>query len=546
MQAVVLLSAMALRSGVHAQTCATEAVTADARDAMIDEALRVLEEGYVIAQTADRMARAVRLRRCFGRYDSVTDPVELATLLTRDLRSVSHDKHLSIRYSARPLPAMDGAPPPPPMEPAPPPVEPVSLDQARAFGFVRTEILPGNIGYVDIRAFDGRPAVAQAAATVMSFLASSDAVIFDLRQNGGGAGSAVDLLISYLFGTEPVHLNDFYDRAGNLVQATWTLPVVEGTRLEQQAVYVLTSDRTFSGAEAFAYTLQHLERATVVGETTGGGAHTVEPRRLDEHFLITLPTGRPVNAVTKTNWERVGVEPDVAVPAYDALVEAHALALSGLGRMVAPDQLGLPGGERWLRAKQPAAPPTAAASFRGDFETGKLDAWTSVGFGSGDWFVYTDGKVPPDPRQSDPNVPFDVPAPPQGSFAAVSDADRPGVLILYQDITLDRAYKLSASVFYDSAGALASPNVLDLTEEPNQQYRIDVIEPDAAIETLASADVLASLFRTTACDPTRLQPTAASVDLSPWQGRTVRLRLTVVDNAGPLRAGIDDIRLEAF
>jgi hypothetical protein len=100
--------------------------------------------------------------------------------------------------------------------------------------------------------------------------------------------------------------------------------------------------------------------------------------------------------------------------------------LAEFGRVVAADQLGLPGGERSLQAKEPAAP---AADFHGDFETGDLASWTSVGVGAGDWFVYSDGSVPPRPHTTDPGLPFAMPAPPEGRFAAVADMDGPGILI---------------------------------------------------------------------------------------------------------------------
>jgi len=95
-------------------------------------------------------------------------------------------------------------------------------------------------------------------------------------------------------------------------------------------VYVLTSARTFSGAEEFSYNLKSLKRATIVGETTGGGAHPVSGHRIDEHFMIGVPFARAINPITRTNWEGVGVEPDVKVPAADALATALKLIRDGV------------------------------------------------------------------------------------------------------------------------------------------------------------------------------------------------------------------------
>ena len=137
------------------------------------------------------------------------------------------------------------------------------------------------------------PAVAGETATAaMTFLSSTDAVIFDLRQNGGGNPNMVAFLTSYLLGPQAVHLNDFYSRPTNETSQSWTLPYVPGRRLTGADVYVLTSSRTFSGAEEFTYNLKHLKRATVVGETTGGGAHTVGGRRINDRFAIAIPSGR--------------------------------------------------------------------------------------------------------------------------------------------------------------------------------------------------------------------------------------------------------------
>ena len=180
-----------------------------------------------------------------------------------------------------------------------------------------------------------------------------------------------------------------------------------------------------------------------------------------------------------------------------------------------------------------------------DFESGELAGWRSVGSGSGAWFVYSDGSEAPDPEQSDPNAPFHVPDPPQGGFAAVTDMNGPGTRILYRDVGLDGRFALRLTVFYQGSAPFSTPDTLAYdSPEPNQQFRIDLIDPSAPIDSLAAGDVLFNVFRTSPADPTSLAPTAVSVDLSPWAGQTVRLRLAQSDNQGPLRAGVDNIRFE--
>jgi len=180
-----------------------------------------------------------------------------------------------------------------------------------------------------------------------------------------------------------------------------------------------------------------------------------------------------------------------------------------------------------------------------DFESGALTGWRALGSGSGGWFVYTNGSRAPDPAQSDPNVPFDLPDPPQGKFAAVSDMNGPGTLILYRDVKLDGRFMLHLTVFHAGAFGFSSPQTLAYDEPAeNQQFRIDLVAPSAPIDSLASGDVLVNVFKTSTSEPYQRQPTAAKMDVSNWAGQTVRLRLAVTDNRGPLRVGVDNIRFE--
>jgi D-alanyl-D-alanine carboxypeptidase len=180
-----------------------------------------------------------------------------------------------------------------------------------------------------------------------------------------------------------------------------------------------------------------------------------------------------------------------------------------------------------------------------DFESGAITNWQAVGGGSGRWFVYADGHKPPDPAQSDPNVPFDVPDPPQGRFAAVTDMNGPGTRILYRDLRLDGRFTLQLTMFYTGTAPFSSPATLAHdTPEANQQFRIDLLRPSAPIDSVAKGDVLANVFHTASGDPDRRQPTEVQVDVSAWAGQTVRLRLATTDNQGPLRVGVDNIRFQ--
>ncbi len=160
----------------------------------------------------------------------------------------------------------------------------------------------------------------------MTSLAGTRALIIDLRDNGGGSPAMVTFIASYLF-TDSTHLNDLWDRKTGETTQFWTNPHAPGRHFGSiKPVYVLTSSHTFSGAEEFSYDLQAQKRATIVGETTGGGAHPVSGHRIDDHFIIGVPGARAINPITHTNWEGVGVVPDVRVPASNALAVAEKLA----------------------------------------------------------------------------------------------------------------------------------------------------------------------------------------------------------------------------
>ena len=129
-----------------------------------------------------------------------------------------------------------------------------------------------------------------------------------------------------MFAADQTHLNDLWERKSDETHQYWTSPFVPGKRLDGIPAYVLTSGQTFSGAEEFSYNLKNLKRATIVGETTGGGAHPVSGHRIDDHFMVGVPFARAINPISKTNWEGTGVEPDVKVPSADALTTAQKLA----------------------------------------------------------------------------------------------------------------------------------------------------------------------------------------------------------------------------
>ncbi len=294
------------------------------RSTLIDGVILKLDQDYIYPELAKQMERAIRARNAKGEYKALTTGPELADKLTADLREVSHDKHVWIEYRGEG--AMDG----PAGEPSAEQLEAMRPIVAHDnFAFDRVERMDGNIGYLEFRAFVYPALAADTAAAAMHFLANTDALIIDLRHNFGGDPAMVAVMASYLF-DERTHLNDIVLRHGDEVQQYWT-SVLPGTRFGgKKPVYLLISHETFSGAEDFAFALKNLKRATLIGETSGGGAQPQRVFKVTEHFAMAVPFARSLSPITHTDWEGVGVTPDLTVPAAGALNTAYRAALENL------------------------------------------------------------------------------------------------------------------------------------------------------------------------------------------------------------------------
>jgi hypothetical protein len=295
---------------------------------VIDSIGSIITTNYVFPEVAEKMTSLVKTNFKKGTYNSIDDPQALASTLTNDLQSISKDKHLRVIYNPEQIAAQERVVTP---EDSIAYIENrVNQMKFQNFGFKEVKILDGNIGYLDLRAFMNTEYASETAVAAMNFLSSTDVIIIDLRNNGGGSPSMIQLITSYLYPARRIHLNSFYYRPADERTQTWTLPHVPGKRNPDAKVFVLTSSSTFSAAEEFSYNLKHLERATLIGETTGGGAHPGGTINAAEGFMLWTPTGRAINPITNTNWEGTGVEPHVKVPANEALEIAEMKALEYL------------------------------------------------------------------------------------------------------------------------------------------------------------------------------------------------------------------------
>jgi hypothetical protein len=307
---------------------------ATARKAVVDTMSERIERLYVFPDKAKETAKALRRRLAAKEYDRITSAKEFADSLTSHAQAVTHDLHMRVSYRSEPFPPENHDGPPPEAEMK----RMRDMGRRTNYGFERVERLPGNVGYLDLRSFAGVPEAQATAIAAMNFLGNVDALIVDVRRNGGGSPNMIATLLTYLL--EPgdrLMFNTFYERDGNQTDQFWTSPFVPGPRLNGKPVYVLTSPRTFSAAEEFSYDIQTHKLGTLVGAVTGGGANPGGRFRVHEHFAMFIPTGRAVNPVTKTNWEGVGVKPDIAVKPGEALRVAHIDALKKIMETVKDD-----------------------------------------------------------------------------------------------------------------------------------------------------------------------------------------------------------------
>jgi len=300
-------------------------IDAGAPKRIVDAIRKRLNAQYVYPAIAKKTAQALREHLEHGDDQAIATGPELAFALTHQLQEVSHDLHVGVEWQARTSPPGGGETDEDRQQ------QKERLERMKC-GFLNVERLDGNIGYVKFDMFGRVDVCGAEASAAFASLGDVEAMIFDLRDNGGGWPQMVTYVESYLF-AKRTHIYDMYDRNDNKLTPFWTNPDVPGKKLATQPVYVLTAARTFSAAEAFAYDLQSAKRATIVGETTGGGAHPMHPVSLDDHFVLMVPSARPINAVTKTDWEGTGVEPDVKVPADQALDKAKQLAADQLAKL---------------------------------------------------------------------------------------------------------------------------------------------------------------------------------------------------------------------
>ena len=366
--------------GLTQSTTGLPVMTPPITKRLIDSVDHILQRFYILPDKAALMGKQLQHQFKQGRYSRLTNPHQLADQLGQDLQAVQADGHLFIRYDPELAKALQE-------------VNPIrrrtddSLALLNAadqnFGLNRVEILDGNIGYLPVYSFTSFVERARPAFTAaLRFLSQTRAIILDMRFNGGGSPEMVSQLGSYFFSVR-TPFTTIENRIRDSTFVYWADPSKADHLHLTMPVYILTSRSTFSAAEDFSYSMQQAKRAIVVGDTTGGGAHPAGPFQLGQGFLINLPFAQSINPYSKTNWEGIGVRPDIAVKSDLALEKAQELILQQAMAEASTDgqhrKLQWAIHELKARQKQFIVPVEALGRYTGDFngllvyeEAGKL------------------------------------------------------------------------------------------------------------------------------------------------------------------------------
>ena len=311
---IVFLSIPILLNGAISQEYSNK-LSKEERNQIITKAGDLLINNYVSADLGVKCAEYLKKQLQTGVYDRITHPREFVKKLNSDLIKIHEDKHVRVQYISSDQEKLQQ------QNPIVAKMLDISEKALDNYGLREVKVIDGNVGYVDIRSFEPVELAGSKVSSVMDILKDSDALIIDLRENRGGNPAMVQYICSYFF-DQPILLNSFYWRRGDYVEEFWTLSNISGKKRPKVPIFILTSGSTFSAGEEFAYDLQALKRATIIGETTAGGANPGITFRINQRFSIFLPTGRAINPITGTNWEGFGVEPDIRIEAEGAVAVA--------------------------------------------------------------------------------------------------------------------------------------------------------------------------------------------------------------------------------
>lgn len=295
-------------------------LTKEYKEKVIQNLSQLMIDFYVFPEVAKLTEQHLKTQMLDGYFDSFRNNKTFAAALTKSVQTINKDKHMRIRAN-QPYLNLETT------EKSMLTEHIARMDRSREAnaGFKTVKILEGNVGYLDLRGFAGMETGKDITDAYMKLMSRTDAIIIDLSKNGGGSPRMVQYLCSYFF-NQKLLLNSLYWREGNTTEEFWTLDDVGGLKMEDVPLFIMTSERTFSGAEEFSYNMQTQKKATLVGQTTGGGANPGRSMRIDDNLSVFIPTGKAINPITKTNWEGVGVVPEVKTTVEDTYDKTFGLA----------------------------------------------------------------------------------------------------------------------------------------------------------------------------------------------------------------------------
>ena len=305
---------------VVVQSSYSQSLTKEYKTEVVAKLSQLMNDFYVFPEVAKATQVHLETQLKKGHFDEYDDNESFAEALTESVQAINKDKHMRIWQN-------------PPFEApkmTPDRMVEEKLHQRKRHrdyngGFHSVKVLEGNVGYLDLRGFAGLGQGKEFADAYMKLIAQTDAVIIDLSQNGGGDPAMVQYLCSYFF-DEVVHLNSLYFRSSDKTIDFYSLEEVDGIKMTDVPLFVITGERTFSGAEEFAYNMQTRKRATLIGQTTRGGANPGGVRGINDHLSVFIPTGKAINPITKTNWEGTGVVPEIITTTEETLSKTQSLA----------------------------------------------------------------------------------------------------------------------------------------------------------------------------------------------------------------------------
>jgi len=294
--------------------------TKEYKEQVIQSLSQLMNDYYVFPEVAKLTEEHLNAQLSDGYFDQFENDETFAAALTESVQAINKDKHMRIRKN-KPYVAPENSPERMVEER----VYQINRSRSNNSGFHTVKVMEGNVGYLDLRGFAGLENGKAVADAYMKLMSRTDAVIIDLSKNGGGSPKMVQYLCSFFF-DKKVHLNSLYYREGDRTIEFWTLDKVGGIKMPDVPLFVITSDRTFSGAEEFSYNMQTQKRATLVGQTSGGGANPGGTMGINENLSVFIPTGKAINPITMTNWEGTGVVPEVKTTIEETLDKTHELA----------------------------------------------------------------------------------------------------------------------------------------------------------------------------------------------------------------------------